>query len=205
MNRAAQRKRQRGFSMIEIVIVLVIAFTLAAIAVPGFLSMERFLRISGDARNIAGTIAQAKMRAAASFTQARVFADLAANTYRIEVWKKPVGAVAGSWQTEGGIQVLSTGDTLGFGAAGAPPPNTQAAIGMAPVCFNGLNATGGAIAGTACVVFNSRGVPIDATGAPTANDALYVTNGSSVYGVTVAASGLIQSWSTDDNIAWLRR
>ena len=44
-----------------------------------------------------------------------------------------------------------------------------------------------AIANTACIMFNSRGVPIDSTFAPTGDDALYVTDGMAVYGVTVAA------------------
>ena len=52
------------------------------------------------------------------------------------------------------------------------------------------------------IVFNSRGVPIGPSGAPTgteppiATDALYVTDGSAVYGATVSATGMIRLWQT---------
>jgi hypothetical protein len=45
-------------------------------------------------------------------------------------------------------------------------------------------------------MFNSRGVPVDNTFAPTASDAVYVTDGSAVYGITVSATGMIRSWRT---------
>ena len=45
-------------------------------------------------------------------------------------------------------------------------------------------------------MFNSRGVPIDASGAPIGTNAFYVTDGSAVYAVTVAATGMLRSWRT---------
>jgi hypothetical protein len=45
-------------------------------------------------------------------------------------------------------------------------------------------------------MFNSRGIPVDSTGAPVASGALYLTDGSAVYGVTVAATGMIRLWRT---------
>ena len=45
-------------------------------------------------------------------------------------------------------------------------------------------------------MFNSRGIPVDATGAPTAVDALYLTDGTAVYGVTVSATSAIVLWRT---------
>ena len=68
----------------------------------------------------------------------------------------------------------------------------QAQIGQAPACTNDL---GVAIANTACVMFNSRGVPIDPTGNPVV-DALYLTDGSAVYGVIVSATGMVRTWRT---------
>jgi hypothetical protein len=92
--------------------------------------------------------------------------------------------------------------TLGFGSVTAPPPNTQAAIAQAPAC---RDAAGTVVANTACVVFNSRGVPIDDTGAPTAGDAVYLADATSTYGVTVAASGQIQMWRTAGATAWTKQ
>jgi hypothetical protein len=74
-----------------------------------------------------------------------------------------------------------------------PPANTQGAIAQAPLCQDNAAVN---VANTACIVFNSRGVPVDTTGAPTPNDAIYVTDGSSVKGVTVSSGGLILAWHT---------
>jgi hypothetical protein len=46
------------------------------------------------------------------------------------------------------------------------------------------------------VIFNSRGVPIDSAGVSTPLHAVYVTDGSAVYGVTIAATGMIRMWQT---------
>jgi hypothetical protein len=73
------------------------------------------------------------------------------------------------------------------------PPNTQSTIAQAPPCRDNA---GMGIGNTACVIFNSRGLPVDAAGAPTALDAVYVTDGSSVYGITVSATGMMRTWKT---------
>jgi Tfp pilus assembly protein FimT len=190
--------------------VVLVIFAIAAMAIPGFISMARSLRIGGDARDINGEVALVKIRAAADFTQARLYADLAAQNFHIETWTKPIPpATNGSWATEGATQSLSQGVTFGFGAIGTPPAGTQAAIGEAPACRNDTGAspgTGNAIANTACIIFNSRGIPVDSTGTPTANDALYVTDGSSVYAATVSATGVIRTWRTDASAAgWMKR
>jgi hypothetical protein len=79
---------------------------------------------------------------------------------------------------------------------GASPPNTQGAIGQAPQCTNDL---GVVIGNTACVMFNSRGVPVDSTFSPTALDVVYLTDGSAVYAVAAAATGMIRLWRTLPN------
>ena len=51
-----------------------------------------------------------------------------------------------------------------------------------------------AIGNTSCVIFNSRGIPVDAGGAPTGGNGLYITDGVGVYGVTVTATPLVRLW-----------
>ena len=116
--------------------------------------------------------------------------DLAAQTYHIEVWQKTPTA---GWVVEGATTAIATQDRFGMGAVGTPPPNTQAAIGQAPACTDN---TGAAIGNTGCVVFNSRGLPIDGAGAPTAANAYYITDGTDVFGITVAATGMVRTWRT---------
>ena len=199
-NKSNHKHGHRGFSLVELMLVILVVLIVSSFAVPSFLSVMRSLRSAGDAHDVNGEITLAKMRAASKFTRARVYADLPARTFRIEVWDK---SGAGSWATEGGTQSLSRDITFGFGTLGTPPTGTQATIGQAPAC---LDSAGAAIANTACVVFNSRGIPIDSTLTPTPNDALYVTDTKSVYGVTVSATGLIQMWRTDAQTAqWKKR
>jgi prepilin-type N-terminal cleavage/methylation domain-containing protein len=197
-----QSQRQLGFTLLETMVTMVILLIVSAIAIPGYTTIRRYFRLSGDGREINALVAGAKMQAAADFTHARAYADLGANTFHTEVWNK----VANCWQTVGDpgnpctvagvspVQSLSQDINFGFAGFGAPPPNTTAGIQQAPPC---KNAAGGTIPNTACVVFNSRGIPIDAAGSPTGNDALYVNDNLTVYGVTVGASGLVQTWSVN--------
>ncbi len=201
------KRTQRGLTMIELVFVIAVSIVVAGFAVPKCLTMQQSFRIAGDSRSIAGLVAEAKLRGPANFTHARVYADLNANTYRLEVWNKS-GGVGGCWQTDGDsapctvtgvspVQNLSTGVTFGVGAVQAPPPNTQAVLAQAPACYNGyagMASNSVQTGNNACIEFNSRGVPVDSTGLPTPNGAFYVTDGTSVHGNTLLASGLIQSW-----------
>ena len=213
----AREARSRGFSTLELLIVMMISLIIAALAIPGFNQMRRALRISGDARDLNGAINQAKLQAAADFTDARVFVDLGSNqvnTFHIDVWNKnALGPGVGCWQVVGDlnnpcytpgvspVQRLSAGVTFGFGGVGAPPPNTQpngVSQGLRCVAVNGRRV--GQVATSTCVHFNSRGVPIDpGTGTPTPNDAVYITDNTQVYAVTMSPTGLSQVWATSAN------
>jgi type II secretory pathway pseudopilin PulG len=221
--------------MLEMLIVMLVSLIIAALAIPSFNQVRRTLRISGDARDLNGAINQAKMQAAADFTRARVYADFTVpnrGSFHVEVWNKALNGGNGCWQTVGDpiagppfvrctvpgtspVQTLS--DQVIFGFAGAPgaPPNTQAGIAQAPACQN-IAGGGGTIGNTACVVFNSRGMPIfpgrgevGVAVAPTGNDALYLTEcipagnnacaSSVVYGITVGPTGVSQVWQAGVN------
>jgi len=156
-----------------------------------------YYRVSGVARELSNAMSLAKLRAASDFTQARVYVDLGGRTFHVETWQK-TGVVG--WIVEGGTTSLSSNVTFGFGVIPTPPSNTQGAIGQASQC---VTAAGVAIANTACVLFNSRGIPVDPSGAPpnvgspTANDVVYLTDGLAVYAVSISATGLIQLWQSN--------
>ena len=179
-----------GFSLIEIVTVAFVLVTLAALVIIPIRNMTGYYRLSGDARAVSNTVAVAKLRAASLFTQTRVYASLGSGTYQIQKWQK---TGTPGWVTEGEIIALSPGVVFGFGAVSTPPPATQAAIAQASACNDDA---GVAIPGTACVLFNSRGLPVDASGAPTAIGAYYLTDGVSVYAATISATGMIRFWRT---------
>jgi prepilin-type N-terminal cleavage/methylation domain-containing protein len=185
-----------GFSLVEVMMVLVMASVLSAMAIPFFNSIMRNLRADGDMRSLGGDVTLAKMRAAATFSKARLRADLTAGTFQVELWDK----TASTWSIEGGTQSLSKGVSFGFGAIATAPPNTQASIGQAAACQTSAETvanTAGTVANSACVIFSSRGIPVDHVGVPTTADALYVSDGSSVQGVTVGPTGIIRTWRTD--------
>jgi Tfp pilus assembly protein FimT len=200
----------RGFSLIEVILAITFGLILTAMAIPKVAGLTRTYRSYGDARSLSEEVSMAKMRAPANFTQARVYADLSTNKYRVETWNRS----SSCWQTEGDNQcsanysspntppstLLLTTVTFGYGSLSTPPSGTQSTMGQAPACQTDaqtIAGTAGSVSNSACVVFNSRGIPVDNTGAPTTADALYVTDKSSAYGVTILATGLIQSWRAD--------
>src|SRR6266550_2026219 len=183
-----------GFSLVEVLIVTTVVVVVAAIGIPTLTTITRNLRTGGDARDLNGAIVLAKMRAASDFARARVYADLSANTFRVEIY--PSGA--SSWTAEGGTTSLSQGVTFGYGSLTSAPAG-MTSLSQAPLCLqDDLVAT---YSNTACIMFNSRGIPVDSTWAPTPLDALYVTDGKAVTGVTVVATGLTKIWRTDASSA----
>jgi len=207
MKRTKQTSKhsQHGFSTLELTVVMFMSLIMAAIAVPSYIKVASYLRSVGDLRSLNGVTAQAKMRAAADFTHARTYVDLNANTFHLEVWNK----AGNCWQTDGDtanactagnspVVSLSQGVTFGAGGLGVGPTPGTAAVNQAPACRRrvaGVNG-GGTNQNTACIEFNSRGIPVDATNAPVATGAIYISDTNSVEAVTVSATGSIQSWLT---------
>src|SRR5262245_6010946 len=112
MNRQWLEVSAPGFSAVQVLITLMILGTLSAIGVPITSNTLAYFRVSGDARGLSNATQVAKMRAAADFTKARIYIDLAAKTYRLEIWQKtaPVG-----WTMEGNSSMRSSKVSFSFG------------------------------------------------------------------------------------------
>jgi prepilin-type N-terminal cleavage/methylation domain-containing protein len=185
----------KGFSLLEIVIVLGVMGVLLAVAVPRMSSG----RSGDDTHNLSNALSLAKLRAASNFNHSRLYVEITNRRHHIDSLN---GA---AWVALNGPTPLSNGVAFTSAPVGTPPPNTQAgAPHQAVPCLDNL---GVAIAGTACIEFNSRGIPIDSTNAPTNDDALYVTDGRTVGAVTVSAAGLITVWNTASQAtpSWTRK
>jgi prepilin-type N-terminal cleavage/methylation domain-containing protein len=195
------RDHEAGFSLIEMLVVLAIAGVVAAMTVPATARTLADLRMHNDARAIHNMLSLAKMRAGAKYTRERVYADVSAETFGLQKWDK----TAAAWVAEEGVETLSPNIDFSFDALGAPPPDTQGALGQAPACLADDNLT--PIANTACIVFNSRGIPIDKDGNPDGNGAFYVTDHETgVYGITISATPLVRLWwSPTANTAWMHK
>jgi prepilin-type N-terminal cleavage/methylation domain-containing protein len=192
-------KDSRGFSLIEMMMVVGVMTVLAVIAIPMSGNSIRYFKLSGDARELANAAAVAKMRAAAQFTKSRLYIDITGETFYLQTFIRtapaPTGCTVGQWCTEGGSIQLSSSVNYGYGPIPTPPPDTQSAIDQAPPCKDNSSPPVD-VAGTACIVFNSRGIPVDSTDSPTGNDAIYVNDGTSVYAITAAATGFIRTWQS---------
>lgn len=159
--------RGHGFSLIELMVVIIVAIVLLAMAIPSVVGVGRNFRISGDTRGVAAQVTLARMRAASAGTKTRLNFNLVTNTYQIEVWS----ASGSAWNAEGGVQTLSQGDTFGFGSI-ATPAGQQSTIAQ-----------------TSPIYFNSRGFATDSSGNPIATSAIYITNSkglSSAVAVSIA-------------------
>ena len=176
-----------GFSAVELLIVLAIAGCIAAISIPASTGMVDEFRLSGDAHGVSNSLALARMGAAANFTRARLYVARAANTYRIERWNK----VTSTWDAVSGTQPLGNLVTFSSGAITVPPPNSQLAVAQTVPC---LTPGGTTIANTSCVIFNSRGVPIDSTGAPTVAAVIYLNGPTAVFAVVVSSTSQLAMW-----------
>ena len=204
-------RRQAGFSTLELLVVVAISLIITAMAVPSYRNTVAYLRAAGDIRSLNGLTAQAKMRAAASFTHARVYADLSNAGYQLQVWDKVKGCwvedsdrntdankicitYSNSGAPSGTVIALSQGNTFGFRNVTVGPTPGQATIGTNQ-CYKDDGTS--LIGNSACIVFNSRGIPVDNSNSPLATGAFYLGNQNLVEAVTVSATGSIRSWSTN--------
>lgn len=182
-------RSERGFTLLEMLIVVSVVAIFAGIALPMTASSLAAYSLSGDARGLAHNIGVAKMRAAARFTRTRLRVERDARRYVIETWNKDTS----EWESDDAIMYLSRGVSFGFGDLDDPPPNTQNEIGFSAEC---LDDDGAAIDDTSCILFNSRGIPITSAGVPLGGNAFYLTDESLVYATTVTATPLIRLWRT---------
>jgi prepilin-type N-terminal cleavage/methylation domain-containing protein len=194
--------RERGYSLIEVMVVVGLIGIVSAMVVPITETSLKSSRLKRDADSVRHLVGLAKMRASSQFTRSRVMVDLGANTFILQIGDRTNNV----WVNDGGLNATSTGVTFGFGTLAAAPPNTQVNIEMSPPCTDGINPAGNVIANTACVYFNSRGLPVDSAGALYPRHALYLRGETGVFATTVTSTPLIRFWwSPRNNAVWTEK
>ena len=190
-----------GYSLIEILVAMAVLGILGAMAVPMVASTTSGIKLRDQTNAIADLVGLAKMRATSTFSRTRVYADVKAGTYVLQTRDSDTGV----WSDDQAPVTLPFGVTFGWGDLDTAPPNTQAgdALKFAAECLEDDGDT--PIEGSACVMFNSRGIPIDKKNSPLGGNAFYLTDGTGVRAVTITATPVVRRWwSSAAKPNWVR-
>ena len=77
-----QKQREWGFTLMEVMIVVVVLGIMAAIAIPSFMSLLPGMRLNGAARQVMGDLMAARMKAVKLNQDTKVFFD---NSYQYRI------------------------------------------------------------------------------------------------------------------------
>ncbi|HTK96219.1 MAG TPA: prepilin-type N-terminal cleavage/methylation domain-containing protein [Terriglobales bacterium] len=125
MKNTAKQDRARGFSLIELMMVLVIALIIAAMAIPYFINIVRTYRLRVAATDAMGIVQQGRMR---SVQDSRFYSIyyIGANPlqqYYVDIFPKNANGTSGT----GGTNVLNGDPVIGIPGEVVPQP-----VGNAP-------------------------------------------------------------------------
>lgn len=179
-----QRYKERGFSAIELLVVMAIITIVASIALPYTRTAFQTYSAVNDAREMAAQLSLARMRAASAFSRARVYCDPTASPQcKLQLQSYN----SSSWTDEGTKFGLASGDTFGIASGAATGVGGQSGTPQQPP-----NASSPYTPNVApyAIEFNSRGLPIDPSTGNLKTDYAVYLQGGGVYGaVAVDASG----------------
>jgi len=190
-NSPKRKSRMRGFSILELMVVVTIIMVVSAVALPSFMRAYRTYQLDDAANQVAGVLKFTRYEAIRLNVTAA--APLAARTL--------VTAAGTNVYTDSNnsntLQIIENqilfSREVNLVAAGTPPGGLAGAVGVA--ALTNIPVTGGVIA------FDQRGAIV-----PAAVNVLYIGNTSlpnlGNRAVIVLPSGSIQIWSTDAAGNW---
>jgi type II secretion system protein H len=173
-------KENRGFSLIELCMVMAVMAVTAAIAVPMLTSSMKDMQLASDARKIASTLSYAKLSATAKMTSYQLTINVDQNTWFLGRRQSPGSTV---FVNEGAVNELSLGmANSGIAFEQTSPTNS------APGLTNEFLTTS-----STSITFNSRGVP-------NGTAIVYLSNDQDTYfAVSVSLAGKVQVWRYRDS------
>jgi Tfp pilus assembly protein FimT len=173
--RQAMRELQRGYTLIEAVLVLMLGVATTLFAMPTFSGAMRSWQLISDTRSISTTLAYSKLKAISQATRYQIVFDIPGNGWTAQRFNRSTG----SYENDGSPAFLSSGlARSGIGFQASP----------------GITLPGFPVTSSAIIRFNSRGFPIDISGAPTGSNVLYLTNGKINNAISVSLTGRVELW-----------
>ena len=162
----------RGFSLVELSVVLAISAILATMAIPMLTSSMHSMQLASDARSIASTMTYAKLSSASLTTRCRLTFDIDNSQWKLER-RNPA---TGNYELQEAINQLSSG------------------VADSGIIFKSNSSTsppGFPKDSSTVITFSSRGTLIE----PSAGIGIvYISDDTEDYAVSVSASGKVQIW-----------
>ncbi len=163
----------RGFSLVELVVVLALAGVIAAFAFPVLTGSLRGMQLVSDARKIATSMSYAKLSATSQMTSYRLSFDLDSNQWSLLKRNR----MSGVFELQQTVNQLSDGVSNSQIAFKADSTN-------APAGFPTTSSSE--------ITFNSRGIP-------NGIGVIYLSNEDTDFAISVSLAGKVQIWRYQDN------
>ncbi|MEW6266813.1 MAG: prepilin-type N-terminal cleavage/methylation domain-containing protein [Thermodesulfobacteriota bacterium] len=106
------RRKRSGFTLIELMTVMIVFSVLAAIAVPTITAWLPNYRLRATARDVASSLQQARLRAASNSLEYRVIVNTGSAPYSIQIDKGNLPSGSTAWTCDGSSYIEFTTDVI---------------------------------------------------------------------------------------------
>jgi Tfp pilus assembly protein FimT len=169
-------KKEEGFSLVELTILLALTAVVAAFSIPMLTSGMRSMQLASDARSIATTMTYAKLTASSQLDRYRLTFDFSNNRWRLGKYN----------QSEDDYDLLQE-SAISSGIA-------NSGIQLLSASRDGSHPGDFASTSSDTITFSSRGTPVASDGPGAISGIVYLSDGNNDYAVSASISGKVQVW-----------